>query len=1187
MARFGVAGEVVGTPPFIAPEALRNQALDHRADLFSLGALAYWLLTRRHAFPAKRISELSELWRRRPAAPSMLVPGIPAELDALVLSLLSLEPEMRPESAAEAINRLRAIAGLEREDEPNVAHSFFLSSALVGNRSELERIKACVDRALEGRGGVILVEGAQGVGRSRLLREAALVAQLAGAVVLRAEGTGRDENFAVCTDLVRMLLHSAPELANAPDPAIRSRLAHLLPELAKLPARVSEDAVERRLWLHGALILYFSEVARQAPLAIVVDDVHRADEPSLAVLVALARIAQRSKLALFVTALSSSGETSSESQTLSTLKSSAEGLRLHRLGPGQTNDLVRGLFGAAPRVDRLGAWLYERTHGYPQQCIELCQNFVEQGIIRYRDGIWVLPGDLSAAALPENLAQAVDAKILALTPGARALLEVMGIARGALPLHVSRAAAIGLDDFFAALDELVSQGFVMAQGDDYALAQAAVRDAALRRLTPERRRALHARIGRELGAASPGSPNVGLEAGWHLLRGGEESQGADLLARCGRELAARGDVSRRVFDALEEALEVYEREARPRWEVLRLKSTLIMSSYQFDRSLAIRHGRSTVDELFRISGLALARDLRRRVGGRAALYLGLATATALRALRPEHEQGPPTVKALQYFTRCVCATLGVHALCLETARVNELYEYVRPLAGFPERSAPYAIFLTCRAMRLQALGRESEQREVALRALELLRDESACPELTRVDRESLLIGIYLGLGINEAYRGHSQALEYADRLEQIDRGLAQLAAYQVRYSHDLLRGELSRAEPHRVKIEEYAMHGGVTWQVEFFSAAIEGLVGAITDDIVSQKRAVETLRLLRSQAPLLAPCCDGIEAGYCLSLGEFERARDLAGFVADKYPPRTMIGWPAIWAALAAAHVGLGDHAAAQRVCRQALAAFREEDKDYVCFYGMLEGALGLAEIGLGNARAALELGETALNRDAVRSHPLMCGILHAMSMLAAATLHDEGGLDYHALEMRRAFLSTRNPALLRRADRALAQAMAKLGREPLAQAVTITLDDTHAARSSLTGVFFDCDDQGARAARALHVLIEAANGIGGHLYMREAETLRLMASLYAEPPAFDLERRVHEAIRAALPPDETVTVVSDPRPRQQSPDTPDLDRSRAPCIFPLLQQRRPVGALVLLPGDEPLRPPRAELMSRIVAKLV
>ena len=45
MTPMGVAKDVVGTPPFIAPEALQLQALDARADLFSLGALGYYLLT--------------------------------------------------------------------------------------------------------------------------------------------------------------------------------------------------------------------------------------------------------------------------------------------------------------------------------------------------------------------------------------------------------------------------------------------------------------------------------------------------------------------------------------------------------------------------------------------------------------------------------------------------------------------------------------------------------------------------------------------------------------------------------------------------------------------------------------------------------------------------------------------------------------------------------------------------------------------------------------------------------------------------------------------------------------------------------------------------------------------------------------------------------------------------------------
>ena len=53
MAPMGVAKDIVGTPPFVAPEVLQMQALDARADLYSLGALGYCMLTGRHAYPAR------------------------------------------------------------------------------------------------------------------------------------------------------------------------------------------------------------------------------------------------------------------------------------------------------------------------------------------------------------------------------------------------------------------------------------------------------------------------------------------------------------------------------------------------------------------------------------------------------------------------------------------------------------------------------------------------------------------------------------------------------------------------------------------------------------------------------------------------------------------------------------------------------------------------------------------------------------------------------------------------------------------------------------------------------------------------------------------------------------------------------------------------------------------------------
>ena len=85
LAQFGPAENVAGTPPLIAPEALAGGALDQRTDLYSLGALAYWLLTGRHAYPVRTLAELSSAWREPLVPPSSVTPDVPPALDALVL----------------------------------------------------------------------------------------------------------------------------------------------------------------------------------------------------------------------------------------------------------------------------------------------------------------------------------------------------------------------------------------------------------------------------------------------------------------------------------------------------------------------------------------------------------------------------------------------------------------------------------------------------------------------------------------------------------------------------------------------------------------------------------------------------------------------------------------------------------------------------------------------------------------------------------------------------------------------------------------------------------------------------------------------------------------------------------------------------------------------------------------------
>ncbi|TNE86981.1 MAG: tetratricopeptide repeat protein [Deltaproteobacteria bacterium] len=159
-----VAGRLVGTVAFMAPELISGEAVDPRADLYALGAVLYVMLTGKRPIEAKSVAGyLARHLTEVPAAPSSHDPSIPRHLEKVCQRLLAKEPSHRYQTAA------AAIAGLELTEEAGPAPLRGRDDLMLAWSTRLQELR-------DGGGGELVLRGAPGSGRSHLL---ATVAELA------------------------------------------------------------------------------------------------------------------------------------------------------------------------------------------------------------------------------------------------------------------------------------------------------------------------------------------------------------------------------------------------------------------------------------------------------------------------------------------------------------------------------------------------------------------------------------------------------------------------------------------------------------------------------------------------------------------------------------------------------------------------------------------------------------------------------------------------------------------------------------------------------------------------------------------------------------------------------------------------------------------------------------------------
>jgi tetratricopeptide (TPR) repeat protein len=437
----------------------------------------------------------------------------------------------------------------------------------VGRGRELAQLETALESALNGRGGLVLLTGEPGIGKTALAREFVEHAATRGAAW--AWGSCWDGGGAPAywpwVQVARTLARGGdlPSLATALGPGA-PWIAGLLPEFAATlgaPARASElDSDQARFRLFDALATLLATAAERQPLVVVLDDLHWSDASSLLALEFVSRALPDVPLLAIAAYRHAEAHARPElAAALGGLARAATRLPLEGLGRDEVGELAaaraRGLGGTGepdPIPPRLVAAVHQASAGNPFFVDELVQLLAAQGRLH----------DAAAAArplpLPDGVRDAIRRRLAPLAPHVMQALAAAAVIGGAFRLQTLAGV---LDEpaptVLAWLEAPLRSGLVVADRGPggFAFAHALVRDTLLESLGANRRAHVHLLAAEALEAAYRDDLESHLaEIAHHFLQaageGGAE-RAVDYAARAAQRAVGQF--------AYEEAARLYER----------------------------------------------------------------------------------------------------------------------------------------------------------------------------------------------------------------------------------------------------------------------------------------------------------------------------------------------------------------------------------------------------------------------------------------------------------------------------------------------------------------------------------------------------------------------------------------------------------------------------------------------------
>jgi hypothetical protein len=1079
----GPIRQLIGTPPFIPPEALQLQSLDARADLYALGALAYWMLAGRNAYPARSVQELRDVWLRSPAAISKLQSDVPEALDRLVMGLLHLNRAARPATAAEVMERLAGIAGLTHRDRIEVTRAYLVTPPLIDRAALLDQVRTQLAAASGIRAACSVITGVAGTGRSRFLDACVLEAKLLGATVLRADASDAVAGeYGAVRALCQQLIEELPQLARSSASPRESILANVVKELAVDATTTPEPTV-----LHAALSDWFVAVARSQPLVIAVDDADAIDAESAAWLATLAMHSDRHGLSLLFVR----NRAVEPTPAIAWLVEAASQISLEPFTAAQTEAFIRGVFGV-DQVAAVAERIHELAEGNPRETMALVQWLVERGTVRHEAGSWTLPVELRADDLPVSLTAAWLARIETLSADARELGEALSIT------DVSQVNAVDYPKLTAheqpgrtyrAVDALINAGVLVTAGEHHRFRQPEIPELLSRSLSDSQRHNLHGRIARMLEAYD--KPMLLCH---HLLCSGQELAAIERMLPL--HIDPRVEISVWTLSVVQNAIDASERiQLSPRASLELRMWLMTYAALLGDYRLFVRYAIPLLRQFERDSGLADYNELDPTRPAQERLVESLTRVQQRFDLTPEAERRYSPIESIRSLARACSICVNMASI----AQSLELVESLPSLEPFAALSPALVVSqLLIDGMRAFQSGRYDAARLTYLKVLERVQQPDDAG-LEPVVKTQVRLGMLYFQAVISTIRGIPSAAEWLVELEQA-RG-HRVNAWRVHMASHLMQVEYVEAaacqrsaELAQVQDVQHTRYRGTTVRLEL-------LAYARANDLLGVKRTMERTELVAHEYPRW-------EVDLYLARYHYKRlSGDDHGALEALLPALQLVapGRHINWALTVSSHVyalcAVGREAEAVRLGFEYLESHEREGlTGMIC---ELTQSLAEALVKVGRLDEAAHYADRCVHEaEVLGSRGVFLGIRYEARARVALAMGDRETFSKMAASCAREYRPGQNSALTVQYERLMRDAAHQLPHfERSGARVTPTANDQASLiRSRLSA----CANASELASQALKLLSELAGASAGYLFGWQDGSLRLLASEASrgDPPA-------------------------------------------------------------------------------------